>query len=57
MLEGTHRIQCHITFTKRAFREAGRLTDRRPMLALLVLMLLASAVVFSFVQIARMAIA
>lgn len=30
ILEGKVRVQCQITFTKRMFREAGRLVDRRP---------------------------
>jgi len=30
MLEGKVRVQCQITFTKRVFREAGRLVARRP---------------------------
>jgi eukaryotic-like serine/threonine-protein kinase len=57
ILEGKVRIQCHITFTKRLFRELGRLVDRRPWVAFAAMLGIVAAVVFSFVQILRMAIA
>jgi hypothetical protein len=49
-------VQCHITFTKRSFRELGRLSDRAPWLAFFALLGLVAAVVFSGVQLARMAL-
>ncbi len=55
--EGRVRVQCHITFTKRTFREMGRLVDRRPFVAFFALMGLAAAVVFAGVQLLRMAVA
>jgi len=57
ILEGSVRIQCHITFTKRMYRELGRLTDRAPFLAFFVLLGLLGAVGFTAVQLARMAMA
>ena len=57
LLEGRVPVQCHITFTKRAFREMGRLVDRKPFLAFFALMGVAAAVVFAGVQLVRMAVA
>lgn len=39
ILEGTAKVQCHATFTKRVFRSAGRLVDRHPHLAFVSLLL------------------
>jgi serine/threonine-protein kinase len=57
ILEGKVHIQCHITFTKRLFREMGRLVDRRPWVAFAAMLGLVAAVVFSVAQLVRMAIA
>ena len=57
ILEGKVHIQCHITFTKRLFRELGRLVDRRPWVAFAAMLGLVAAVVFSVAQLVRMAIA
>jgi serine/threonine-protein kinase len=57
ILEGKVRVQCHITFTKRTFREMGRLVDRRPWIAFAAMIGLAAAVVFSLAQLVRIAIA
>ncbi len=57
ILEGKVRIQCHITLTKRTFREMGRLVDRRPWVAFAAMLGLVAAVVFSVAQLVRMAIA
>jgi serine/threonine-protein kinase len=57
ILEGKVLIQCHITFTKRLFREMGRLVDRRPWVAFVAMLGLVAAVVFSLTQLVRMAIA
>jgi serine/threonine protein kinase len=57
ILEGKVQVQCHITFTKRSFRELGRLSDRAPWFAFFTLLGLLAAVVFSGVQLARMALA
>ncbi len=56
ILEGKVRIQCHITFTKRVFRELGRLVDRRPWVAFAAMLGLLDAVAFSVAQIVRLAI-
>ena len=56
ILEGKVKIQCHITFTKRTFRELGRLVDRAPWAAFATLLGLVAAVVFSSVQLVRMAV-
>ena len=54
ILEGKVRIQCHVTFTKRVFRELGRLVDRAPMVAFLTLMGLMATVVLTGIQGARL---
>ena len=56
VLEGKVAIQCHITFTKRSFRELGRLVDRAPWLAFATLMGLVATVVFTGVQLVRFAV-
>jgi eukaryotic-like serine/threonine-protein kinase len=56
IMEGKMAVQCHITFTKRTFSEMGRLVDRKPFVAFFGLLALMSAVVFSVVQIVRMAV-
>jgi eukaryotic-like serine/threonine-protein kinase len=55
ILEGRGAIQCHITFTKRIFRELGRLADRAPYVAFFTLITLTAAVVFAGVQAVRLA--
>jgi serine/threonine protein kinase len=57
ILEGKMAVQCHITLTKRTFRELGRLVDRAPYVAFFALICLVAAVAFSAVQLVRMAIA
>ena len=57
ILEGKVKVQCHITFTKRTFREMGRLVDRAPFFAFFALLTLVAAVVFAGVQLVRIAIA
>jgi serine/threonine-protein kinase len=57
ILEGKVKVQCHITFTKRLFREMGRLVDRRPWVAFAAMLGIVAAVVFSVAQLVRMAIA
>jgi serine/threonine protein kinase len=57
ILEGKIAVQCHITFTKRSFREMGRLVDRAPWVGFATLMGLSALVVFAMVQLVRMAIA
>ncbi len=54
ILEGKVKVQCHITFTKRAFREMGRMVDRKPWLAFFALMGVAALVLFAGVQLVRM---
>jgi serine/threonine-protein kinase len=54
LLEGKVPVQCHITFTKRTFREMGRLVDRAPFAAFFALLGLSAAVVFAVVQLVRM---
>lgn len=56
ILEGKVRIQCHVTLTKRTFRELGRLVDARPNLAFMTLIGLASAVIFAVVHAVRAAL-
>ena len=56
MIAGKVRVQCPITFTKRTFREMGRLVDRRPYVAFSALIGLAATVVFAGVQMVRIAI-
>ncbi|APR77176.1 Serine/threonine protein kinase PrkC, regulator of stationary phase [Minicystis rosea] len=57
ILEGSCQVQCHLTFTKRIYRELGRLTDRAPFLAFFVLIGILGAVAFTGVQLVRMLIA
>jgi eukaryotic-like serine/threonine-protein kinase len=54
VLEGTVAVQCHITFTKRSFRELGRVVDRAPFLGFFMLLGLVATVVFTGVQLVRM---
>jgi hypothetical protein len=49
-------VQCHITLTKRVFRELGRLADRRPGLAFATLIGLAAAVVLAGAEIVHAAL-
>jgi serine/threonine-protein kinase len=53
ILEGKVLVQCHITLTKRTFRELGRLVDRAPWVAFLMLIGLVAAVVFAAIQLVR----
>jgi serine/threonine-protein kinase len=53
ILEGKVRVQCHITFTKRTFRELGRVVDRAPWLAFFMLLGLVAAVLFAVFQVVR----
>ena len=55
ILEGRVQVQCHITFTKRAFRELGRLVDRAPFVGFAALLALVAAVVFGGVELVRLA--
>jgi eukaryotic-like serine/threonine-protein kinase len=57
ILAGQVRVQCPVTLTKRSYRELGRLTDRRPLVALFALLFVVGAVVFTAAQLVRMAIA
>ena len=57
ILEGKVVVQCHITFIKRLFREMGRLVDRRPLVVVVAMLGIVSAVIFSVAQLVRMAIA
>ena len=57
ILEGKCAVQCHITFTKRSFRELGRVVDRRPWVGFFMMLCLVAAVVFSGVEIVRIALA
>jgi eukaryotic-like serine/threonine-protein kinase len=57
ILEGKARVQCHITLTKRTFREAGRLVDRAPLVGFATLLGLSALIVFALVQLVRLAIA
>jgi serine/threonine-protein kinase len=56
ILEGKVKVQCHITFTKRSFRELGRLADRAPWVAFATLMGLGGTVVFTGVELLRLAL-
>jgi serine/threonine protein kinase len=55
--EGRVPVQCHITLTKRTFREMGRLVDRAPFTAFAALLCLVGAVVFAAVELVRIATA
>jgi eukaryotic-like serine/threonine-protein kinase len=54
ILEGKVQIQCHMTFTKRTFRELGRLSDRAPWVGFATLIGLIAAVVFAGVEVVRL---
>ena len=54
ILEGRVPVQCHMTFTKRSFREMGRLADRAPWVAFASLIGLAAAVLFSIGMLVRL---
>jgi serine/threonine protein kinase len=54
ILEGKVPVQCHMTFTKRSFREMGRLADRAPWVAFASLIGLAAAVLFSIGMLVRL---
>jgi hypothetical protein len=56
ILEGNVMIQCQFTFSKRLYRELGRLNDRAPFLAFALLVGTLGAVVFTAVQLVRMAV-
>jgi serine/threonine-protein kinase len=56
VLEGRAPVQCHITLTKRAYRELGRLVDRAPWLGFALLLGFIATVVFAGVQLARIAL-
>jgi serine/threonine protein kinase len=56
ILEGRVQVQCHMTFTKRSFRELGRLADRAPWVGFATLIALAAAVVFTAVELVRLAL-
>jgi serine/threonine-protein kinase len=56
ILEGRAPVQCQFTMTKRAYREMGRLSDRAPFAGLALLVVLAAAVVFSGVELVRLAV-
>jgi len=56
ILEGKVQVQCHMTFTKRAFRELGRLVDRSPWIGFATLLGLVAAVVLAGVEIVRLAL-
>jgi eukaryotic-like serine/threonine-protein kinase len=56
ILEGKVQIQCHMTFTKRIFRELGRLVDRAPWVGFAVLLGMLAAVVFAGIELARFAL-
>jgi serine/threonine-protein kinase len=56
ILEGKVQIQCHMTFTKRTFRELGRLVDRSPRLGFAALIGILAAVVLAGVELVRFAI-
>jgi eukaryotic-like serine/threonine-protein kinase len=56
VLEGKVRIQCHVTFTKRSFRELARVVDRAPWVGFFMMLTLVAAVVFSGVQLLRIAL-
>jgi serine/threonine-protein kinase len=55
ILEGRMRVQCHVTATKRSFRELGRLVDRKPAVGVMVLLGIVAAILFSGVQLVRIA--
>jgi len=54
ILEGKARVQCHMTFTKRTFRELGRLVDRAPLAGFATLMGIILSVLFAATQLIRL---
>jgi serine/threonine-protein kinase len=56
VLEGRAPVQCHISFTKRTFRELGRLVDRRPLIGFFTLIALMAAVLFAGTALVRFAL-
>jgi serine/threonine-protein kinase len=54
ILAGKVRVQCHMTFTKRMFRELGRLVDSAPWIGFATFIGLAAAVVFAVVSLVRL---
>ncbi len=56
ILEGKVEVLCHITFTKRTFRELGRLVDRNPLAGFATLVALVAAVAFAGVELVRFAL-
>jgi serine/threonine-protein kinase len=56
VVEGRAPIQCHISMTKRAYRELGRLVDRNAYAGLLVLVALVAAVAYTGIGLARYAL-
>jgi serine/threonine-protein kinase len=56
ILEGKVRVQCHMTLTKRVYRELGRLADRAPWVGFATLIAVAACVVFAGVEVVRLAL-
>jgi serine/threonine-protein kinase len=56
-LEGKTPVQCPVTFSKRSFREMGRVVDRAPWMGFAMLVGISALLIFALVQIVRMAIA
>jgi serine/threonine-protein kinase len=56
ILEGRVPVQCPITLTKRSYRTLGRVVDRSPLWGFLMLISLVAAIVFSGVQLVRIAL-
>jgi serine/threonine protein kinase len=56
VLEGRAPVQCHITLTKRAYRELGRLVDRSPWLGFAMLLGFVATFVFAGVELVRIAL-
>jgi serine/threonine-protein kinase len=57
ILEGRVPVQCPITASKRSYRELGRVVDRRPWVGFAMLLGILAAIVFSGIQLARIALA
>jgi serine/threonine protein kinase len=53
ILEGAIPINCPVTFTKRSYRELGRLVDRQPLLGLFVFICALSAILFTSQDLVR----
>jgi serine/threonine-protein kinase len=53
ILEGRVRVECPITLTKRGFRELGRFLDRSPSFAVLALLGIVGAVLFTGITLIR----